>query len=111
MKTIVKANGMLNLLEPVTGEFISESRAHCVTWTPFLEARTGAGQLTVLASNLSNDATDAELEAVLQESDEELAVAFMVSTYPYVEPEQVPMDIGNPVVQPEPEPEPKKKGK
>ena len=85
MKTIAKTTTPIMLIDPQTRDVLQE-RPSVVTWTQFLEARTGKGQIKVLAADLPAEATDADFQKYLDEAEnEELAVASFVSQY---EPEK-----------------------
>jgi hypothetical protein len=82
MKSIIKTIGAISLMDPQTKEFITNAPRVAV-WSHFLEARTGKGQLKVLAADLPKEATDEDFQAFLAESDqrEDLAVASFVSQF------------------------------
>lgn len=78
-------------MDPQTKEFITNA-PRVVVWSHFLEARTGKGQLKILASDLPELATDEDFQAFLADSDqkEDLAVASFVSQFEEDEDEKEP---------------------
>lgn len=90
MKAIVKTTGEFSLLESYTRDFVTDKPC-VVTWTQFFEARTGNGQLKVLASRLPDTASDEEFQQYLNESEnEDLAVAAFISQYEEPKEEKKP---------------------
>lgn len=90
MKNIVKVTGAFMLIDPQTKDYIEE-RPHVVTWTQFLEARTGKGQIKILAANLPDEASDIEFQRYLDEAEDvDLAVASYVSSFEETEEEAKP---------------------
>lgn len=99
MKSIIKTKSAIMLVDPVTQEIVEET-PHVVTWTSFLEARTGKGQIAVLKSDLPRSANDDDFQQFLTDAeDETLAVASYASSFEVSEPE------GEPKPKPEPEPD------
>jgi len=95
MKVIAKTTGPFMLMDTQTNDLLVDYEPRVVTWTQFKEARSGKGQIKSLASNLPNEANDADFQEYLAEAgDEDLAVASYVSA-----------------LSPEPEPKPKPKPK
>lgn len=80
MQVIVKAAEGVNLIDPHTRVVLTE-KPILTPWTEFLNKRSGAGQVIVLASKLPNEASAEEFQKYLEDSeDEELAVeAFKAS--------------------------------
>lgn len=83
MKAIAKTADPIMLIDPQTREILTMDKPSVVTWTQFLEARTGKGQIKILASGLPDEASDAEFQKFLAEADgkEELAVESFKSTF------------------------------
>lgn len=81
MKTIAKTTSAIMLMDPYQRQELDET-PHLVTWNHFFEARTGKGQIKILASNIPDSATDEDLQAFLKDSGtEELAIASFVSQF------------------------------
>lgn len=82
MKAILETIGDIMLVDPQTREVLPEDRPAVMTWTQFLEARTGAGQIRVLHSGLPAEASDEEFKQFLKDAeDTELAIASFCSCF------------------------------
>ncbi|MCG7628998.1 hypothetical protein MHM88_14395 [Epibacterium sp. MM17-32] len=83
MKAIAKTSQSIMLVDPQTREILTHDKPSVVTWTQFLEARTGKGQIKILASDLPTEASDTEFQKFLAEADgkEDLAVEAYLSTF------------------------------
>lgn len=81
-KRIVQATGSFMLMDPMTHDLVVEERPTVVTWSTFFEARTGAGQIKVLATDVPDEATDTDLEAFLRDAGNvELGLAAFLSQF------------------------------
>lgn len=82
MKAILKPIGDFMLIDPQTHEVLWPNRGSVMVWTEFLAARTGSGQIEVLASNLDDTASDDEFLAfvVASNGNQDLAVASYISS-------------------------------
>lgn len=92
MKTIAKTSQPIMLIDPQTNEYLVHDTPAVVTWTQFFESRTGRGQITVLKGGLPDEASDAEFQKYLADSEsEELAVAAYAASFePAVEEKPAP---------------------
>ena len=82
MKAIAKTTKPIMLIDPVTKEVLEQGAPTLVTWTHFFEARTGAGQIKVLAGDLPDTAEDKDFQEFLRDADNEtLAVAAYISMF------------------------------
>lgn len=87
MKVIAKTTTNIMLVDPVTKAILEQSPPRVVPWSVFFEARTGRGQIKILANDLPNEASDEEFQEFLKDSkDETLAVASFVSVFEEPEP-------------------------
>lgn len=81
MKVIVKAAEGVNLIDPHTRVVLTE-KPILTPWTEFLNKRSGAGQVIVLASKLPNEASADEFQEYLAEAEnEELAIEAFKSLF------------------------------
>jgi len=81
MKVIAKTTKPINLIDPQHRDLLEET-PHVVVWTQFKEARTGAGQIKVLAADLPMEASDEDFQKYLVEAEDvDLAVAAYVSSF------------------------------
>jgi hypothetical protein len=87
MKAIAKTTKPINLLDPQHRDLLEET-PHVVIWSHFKEARTGAGQIKILAPNLPNEANDEDFQKFMAEAgDVDLAVAAYMSSFDSVDRE------------------------
>lgn len=81
MKVIAKTTSAINLIDPQHNDLLEEA-PHVVTWTQFKEARTGAGQIKILANDLPMEANDEDFQKFLVDAEDvDLAVAAYVSSF------------------------------
>jgi hypothetical protein len=81
MKAIAKTKMPINLIDPQHHDLLEET-PRVVIWTHFKEARTGAGQIKVLAADLPDEANDEEFQKYLTDAEDvDLAVAAYVSSF------------------------------
>lgn len=99
MKVIARTREAIMLIDPTTGAEVANDRPYVVAFTPFFEARTGKGEIEVLETGLPDEATDAEFQVYLKDSDGnvDLAIAAFLSK-------------GEPEAKPKPKAAPKAKG-
>lgn len=109
-KLIVKTTGNFMLIDPANRAEIDADRPTVVDRTTFVGARAALGQLEVLATDVRDDATDAEFLEYFKACDgnETLAVAAFVDAFSKNEPapaapEPAPI-MPPPLQQVEPEP-------
>lgn len=82
MKRIVETTGSFMLVDPTYGGIIWDDRPCVVKWSSFFEARTGAGEIRVLHTDLPEEATDEEFLEYLNDAGKaDLAVASFVSKF------------------------------
>ena len=91
MKLLVETTGTFQLVDEKTGHLIRHHGKSVVPPSPFINERTGTGQLTVVAK-VNDEATDAEWLKYAKESngDDELAVESFVSAFPIEKPAPAP---------------------
>lgn len=75
MKVLVETTSNIMLLDPNTGEAIDDVVPTLATWTAFLEARTGLGQVRVLHRGFREDSTNEAWLDCLKQSDGKLDLA------------------------------------
>ena len=80
MKSIVKPIESIMLINPETREVVWNNRPSVVTWTNFIAQNVGAGVLSVLATDLPEEADDEAFEAYFKEAPE-MAVDSYVSSF------------------------------
>lgn len=94
MKVIAKTTKPIMLIDPYTREYL-ETDPKLVRWTQFFEARTGKGEIEILASNLPDDASSGDFLDYLRDSDGQvdLAVSAFVSSFAHQVPEPEPAPV------------------
>lgn len=86
-KVLVETTSNIMLLDPNTGEVIDDRVPTLVTWTAFLEARAGLGQVRVLHRGFRPEATNDDWLDCLQQSGElRLAIDAFISEFGLNEP-------------------------
>ncbi len=88
MKLIAKTTGAFMLIDPYTGDELDATRPSVVTQSPFIEQRSAAGQIKVLETDLSNDATDEDFLEFWKENQKSAVDAYLSALSPDPEPKK-----------------------
>lgn len=83
MKILAELTGQFLLLDPHNGALLEPYRPHVMASTHFISQRSSLGHIKILATNLSEDATDAEFATYWAESagDRELAINSFLAAF------------------------------
>lgn len=82
MKAIAITTSPIMLIDPQTRQILTHDKPSLITWTQFLEARTGKGEIKILASNVPDEADANEFDDYLKEAENvDLAVAAFMSSF------------------------------
>lgn len=95
MKLVVKTTGQFQVYSVAPEQFVKAGRPTVVRPSAFIQSNIGAGRLVVLGQ-VTDAATDLELQAMIKENGADLAVASFLSMHA-IDPD---------APQPEPEPQP-----
>lgn len=88
MKLIVETTGAFMLLDPYTRDEIDAIRPSVVRATPFIQERTAASQIKVLATDLPEDASDADFLEYWKENKKSAVDAYLSAVLPEPEPKK-----------------------
>lgn len=91
VKHLIETKGAFMLIDPQTRQVIPENRPSVVTSTTFLEERISKGQVSLVAADISEGATDEEFATYWTEKPE-IAVEAFLSKFdegPLLDPELV----------------------
>lgn len=79
VKHLIETDGEFMLMDPQTGQVISENRPSVVKSTTFLEERISKGQVNLIRARLPESASDEEFVTYWQEKPEIAVAAFLSS--------------------------------
>tara|TARA_R110002072_G_scaffold23791_6_gene81599 strand:+ start:224 stop:562 length:339 start_codon:yes stop_codon:yes gene_type:complete len=104
MKTIVETKGDFMLVDPYTGDVIEDTRPSVVTFSPFIETRVANGQVKALATDLPEEANDADFVEYWKEKPDMAVDAYASEFAAEEEPEPKSKPKGKPAAKGKAEP-------